>query len=173
MSGHATSGRATTSEAPGVPASRRPPRLRAPSVAALGRAVDLPAVAPRAEEKHRTTRVDDALDLTDDDHDDLAVVENSTSDQEPCENLSRRTATTRRPRARRSTSGLSLYSGCHSPGGARLPPNYSQTPRPARPSDSRGFRSPLTFLLPIARACAAGERFELRWTPGGPWATDA
>lgn len=26
------------------------------------------------------------------------------------------------------------------------------------------------FLLPIARACANGESFELRWTPGGPWA---
>jgi hypothetical protein len=29
------------------------------------------------------------------------------------------------------------------------------------------------FLLPIARACAAGERFERRWTPGGPWATSS
>lgn len=26
------------------------------------------------------------------------------------------------------------------------------------------------FLLPVARACAVGETFELRWTPGGPWA---
>lgn len=26
------------------------------------------------------------------------------------------------------------------------------------------------FLLPVARACANGESFELRWTPGGPWA---
>ena len=25
------------------------------------------------------------------------------------------------------------------------------------------------FLLPIARACAADERFEQRWQPGGPW----
>ncbi len=25
------------------------------------------------------------------------------------------------------------------------------------------------FLLPIARACAAGESFEQRWPPGGPW----
>ena len=25
------------------------------------------------------------------------------------------------------------------------------------------------FLLPIARACAAGESFEQRWLPGGPW----
>jgi hypothetical protein len=25
------------------------------------------------------------------------------------------------------------------------------------------------FLLPIARACANGERFEQRWPPGGPW----
>jgi Nucleotidyl transferase AbiEii toxin, Type IV TA system len=25
------------------------------------------------------------------------------------------------------------------------------------------------FLLPIARACAAGESFDRRWPPGGPW----
>lgn len=28
------------------------------------------------------------------------------------------------------------------------------------------------FLLPIARGCAAGERFEGRWPPGGPWTSD-
>lgn len=26
------------------------------------------------------------------------------------------------------------------------------------------------FLLPLARACAAGESFPFRWSPGGPWA---
>ncbi|HET7543507.1 MAG TPA: hypothetical protein VFK05_26725 [Polyangiaceae bacterium] len=25
------------------------------------------------------------------------------------------------------------------------------------------------FLLPIARACAHGDAFEQRWSPGGPW----
>lgn len=25
------------------------------------------------------------------------------------------------------------------------------------------------LLQPIARACAAGENFEQRWAPGGPW----
>jgi len=25
------------------------------------------------------------------------------------------------------------------------------------------------FLLPVARACATGERFDERWAPGGPW----
>jgi hypothetical protein len=29
------------------------------------------------------------------------------------------------------------------------------------------------FLLPIARACAAGESFEQRWRPGGPWTSGA
>lgn len=29
------------------------------------------------------------------------------------------------------------------------------------------------FLLPIARACAAGESFAQRWPPGGPWTTGA
>ena len=29
------------------------------------------------------------------------------------------------------------------------------------------------FLLPIARACANGERFNRRWSPGGPWTTGA
>lgn len=29
------------------------------------------------------------------------------------------------------------------------------------------------FLLPIARACAAGESFEQRWPLGGPWTTNA
>jgi hypothetical protein len=29
------------------------------------------------------------------------------------------------------------------------------------------------FLLPIARACAAGESFEQRWPPGGPWMSGA
>ncbi|MCC6897560.1 MAG: nucleotidyl transferase AbiEii/AbiGii toxin family protein [Polyangiaceae bacterium] len=29
------------------------------------------------------------------------------------------------------------------------------------------------FLLPIARACAAGESFEQRWPPGGPWTSSA
>jgi hypothetical protein len=29
------------------------------------------------------------------------------------------------------------------------------------------------FLLPIARACAAGEHFEQRWPPGGPWTSSA
>lgn len=29
------------------------------------------------------------------------------------------------------------------------------------------------FLLPVARACATGESFELRWTPSGPWAADS
>jgi hypothetical protein len=29
------------------------------------------------------------------------------------------------------------------------------------------------FLLPVARACATGETFERRWTPGGPWAPDS
>lgn len=29
------------------------------------------------------------------------------------------------------------------------------------------------FLLPVAGACATGETFELRWTPGGPWAADS
>lgn len=29
------------------------------------------------------------------------------------------------------------------------------------------------FLLPIARACAAGETFEQRWPPGGPWTSGA
>jgi hypothetical protein len=29
------------------------------------------------------------------------------------------------------------------------------------------------FLLPIARACDNGESFELRWSPGGPWATSS
>jgi hypothetical protein len=27
------------------------------------------------------------------------------------------------------------------------------------------------FLLPLARACAAGESFAQRWPPGGPWTT--
>lgn len=29
------------------------------------------------------------------------------------------------------------------------------------------------FLLPIARACAAGQRFEQRWPPGGPWTSSS
>jgi hypothetical protein len=29
------------------------------------------------------------------------------------------------------------------------------------------------FLIPIARACAAGERFDQRWQPGGPWTSGA
>jgi hypothetical protein len=29
------------------------------------------------------------------------------------------------------------------------------------------------FLLPIARACATGERFEQRRPPGGPWTSGA
>lgn len=29
------------------------------------------------------------------------------------------------------------------------------------------------FLLPVARACATGESFELRWTPSGLWAADS
>ena len=28
------------------------------------------------------------------------------------------------------------------------------------------------FLVPIARACAAGESFKQRWPPGGPWPSD-
>jgi hypothetical protein len=28
------------------------------------------------------------------------------------------------------------------------------------------------FLLPVARACATGESFELRWTPCGPWGAE-
>ncbi|MCL2779553.1 MAG: nucleotidyl transferase AbiEii/AbiGii toxin family protein [Polyangiaceae bacterium] len=27
------------------------------------------------------------------------------------------------------------------------------------------------FLLPVARACAIGKNFNLRWPPGGPWST--
>jgi predicted nucleotidyltransferase component of viral defense system len=28
-----------------------------------------------------------------------------------------------------------------------------------------------SFLLPVARACIASEKFEMRWSPGGPWAS--
>jgi hypothetical protein len=31
----------------------------------------------------------------------------------------------------------------------------------------------LQLLLPLARACACGERFEQRWPPGGPWTSGA
>jgi hypothetical protein len=42
---------------------------------------------------------------------------------------------------------------------------------PAKLSDVVTFLA--VFLLPIARASAAGESFEQRWPPGGPWTSDS
>jgi len=42
---------------------------------------------------------------------------------------------------------------------------------PEKLSDVVTFLAEL--LLPVARACATGETFERRWTPGGPWAADS
>jgi hypothetical protein len=45
----------------------------------------------------------------------------------------------------------------------------SNTECPAKLSEVVTFLA--EFLLPVARACTEGERFDERWSPGGPWTT--